>query len=113
MVTGWLIGDGRLLGWVACEQALSWVPGPFSANPPMRTCSQSSRGIDTVYRLRYCVTRLLSSCSLIMLIFYIFTEQIEDGVGTAQDDLALKREEEEQMKIKRMKYLPNDGGDHC
>lgn len=48
-----------------------------------------------------------------MLIFYIFAEQIEDGVGTAQDDLALKREEEEQMKIKRMKYLPNDGGDHC
>lgn len=38
-------------------------------------------------------------------------DQIEDGVGTAQDDLALKREEEKQKKMARMKNLPNDGGD--
>ena len=46
-----------------------------------------------------------------VLIFYLSTEQIEDGAGTAQDDLALKREEEKQNSIKRRKYLPNDGGD--
>lgn len=39
-------------------------------------------------------------------------DQIEDGVGTARDDLALKREEEKQNREKieeRRKFLPDDG----
>lgn len=38
-------------------------------------------------------------------------DQIKDGVGTHQDNLALKREEEKLKKMKRMRYLPDDGGD--
>ena len=47
-----------------------------------------------------------------VLMFYLFIEQIEDGVGTARDDLELKREEEKQKSIERRTFLPNDGGDH-
>lgn len=36
-------------------------------------------------------------------------DQIKDGVGTHQDNLALKREEEKLKKMKRMRYLPDDG----
>lgn len=44
----------------------------------------------------------------------LFAEQTLDGVGTASDDLALKREEEkQQIKDEKKKFvnLPADGGD--
>ena len=44
----------------------------------------------------------------------LFAEQTLDGVGTASDDLALKKEEEkQQMKAEKKKFvnLPADGGD--
>ncbi|XP_068717986.1 hatching enzyme 1.2-like isoform X1 [Montipora capricornis] len=36
-------------------------------------------------------------------------DQIEDGVGTDQDDLALKREEQKQTQMETRNYLPDDG----
>lgn len=41
-----------------------------------------------------------------------FADQIVDGVGTAEDNLALKEEEEKQRKARIKKLLPKNGGNH-
>ena len=68
--------------------------------------------ISKLYLFSWSSIQTICNPCVCHFIIVFFAEQIVDGVGTAEDNLALKEEEEKQRKARIKKLLPKNGGNH-